>query len=152
MCRTQHWVIALLLTTTLLSVGVIITLLNQKSADRSAPIASEIASLTTGTMPKADIKTVSTGGITETVALEKANQLMPQNKIEGIQKVNYEGKLAYQITTAENSIYLDAKTGDVLIIMPRASAKPETVQVSYQTGHDEYERYEHEEEGEHDDD
>ena len=77
---------------------------------------------------------------------------MPQNKIEGIQKVNYEGKLAYQITTAENSIYLDAKTGDVLIIMPRASAKPETVQVSYQTGHDEYERYEHEEEGEHDDD
>ena len=94
MSRTQHWVIALLLTTTLLSIGVIITLLNQKSADRSAPIASEIASLTTGTMPKADIKTVSTGGITETVALEKANQLMPQNKIEGIQKVNYEGKLA----------------------------------------------------------
>lgn len=53
-------------------------------------------------------------------------------RVESVQKVNYEGKLAYQINTDRNTLYLNAMTADVLAMTPRLDSKPKTVQISYE--------------------
>ena len=94
---------------------------------------------------------VSSQTLTETLAKQKAQQLLPVDKVESVQKVNYEGKLAYQINTDRNTLYLNAMTADVLAMTPRLDSKPKTVQISYEPPryqqHEEHEEYE-----EHDDD
>lgn len=145
MTRTHHWLIAILMTSTLLCIGIIFTLLNQKqgtpknvSASNSLPNVAQTQALA---MP------VSSQTLTEALAKQKAQQLLPVDNIESVKKVNYEGKLAYQINTNQNALYLNATTSDVLAITPRLDNKPKMVQVSY-----EQPRYHEHEEDEHDDD
>ena len=149
MTRTHHWLIAILTTSTLLCIGIIFTLLDQKqvtstnfSASTNQPNIVQTQALA---MP------VSSQTLTETLAKQKAQQLLPVDKVESVQKVNYEGKLAYQINTDRNTLYLNAMTADVLAMTPRLDSKPKTVQISYEPPryqqHEEHEEYE-----EHDDD
>ena len=149
MTRTHHWLIAILTTSTLLCIGIIFTLLNQKqvtstnfSASTNQPNIVQTQALA---MP------VSSQTLTETLAKQKAQQLLPVDKVESVQKVNYEGKLAYQINTDRNTLYLNAMTADVFAMTPRLDSKPKTVQISYEPPryqqHEEHEEYE-----EHDDD
>ena len=159
MNRTQHWLMALLLTTTLLSIGIIITLINRSPMAVSQPPAQNAMAVSTmPEMPLEKTTPVNYSTLSEPLVRQKATALLPSQTIESVKKVNYEGQLAYQVTTAQNLLYLNAKTGDVLVMTPRPAQQLELVQVSYQAQNHEsdehqgsYEQGEHEE-GEHDDD
>lgn len=156
MTRTQHWLMALLLTTTLLSVAIIITLLTRHPNTASQPTATNGVALTTTTALE-PATPVNFTMLSEQVVRQKAAAILPAQTIESIKKVNYEGSLAYQIVTTQNELYLNAKTGDVIVMTPRIAQQPKTVQVSYheQTPAGYAHESDHEgeqEDGEHDDD
>lgn len=160
--RTQNWLIAILFTTTLVCVGVVISLLNGKfspsnATAQTAPINNDIK---TAVIPVSQTTnpTVTTGNtlLSEPTIRTTARQLLPAQTIQGVEKVNYEGQIAYQVTTDKAKLYLNAHTGNVMAILPLAPAV-QTVQVAYQPetgtgenmGESEHERHEHGERGEH---
>lgn len=148
MTRTHHWLIAILTTSTLVCIGIIFTLLNQQQVTPTNSSASDIVSNISQTQPLAI--PVSSQTLTEALAKQKAQQLLPVDTVESVHKVNYEGKLAYQINTNQNTLYLNAITADVLAMTPRLDSKPKTVNVSYEQPR--YQEHEKHEEREHDDD
>lgn len=154
--RTQNWLIALLFTTTLVCVGVMISLLNGKfspsnATAQTAPINNDIK---TAVIPVS--QTTSNTLLSEPTIRTTARQLLPAQTIQGVEKVNYEGQIAYQVTTDKAKLYLNAHTGNVMAMLPLAPAV-QTVQVAYQpetgtgenVGESEHERHEHGERGEH---
>lgn len=161
--RTQNWLIALLLTSTLVGVGIIATLLNQKSTVSLNPIVAK-------TLPIADVTTAqsnplisnakaimpvsqtNTATFTEKMAHQTAQKLLPLHRIVSVKKVNYEGKLAYEILTDQNQLYLNAQTGEVIAITPLIKPAVQTLQVNYQSQDHETYEHEREHEGEEDDD
>lgn len=159
--RTQNWLIAILFTTTLVCVGVVISLLNGKfnRTNQNAQIVSSEAK--TAVMPVSQIthSTPNNAPLSEQAIRTTASQLLPAQRIKQVAKVNYEGQLAYQIVTDQAQLYLNAHTGNVISIVPLAPAV-QTVQVAYQPNqHESEEHGEHgehfeqgEHEGEHDDD
>lgn len=175
MTRTQHWLIAIITTAMLLTLGIVISLNQQKKPQLQGVQAQTPTSLNLDAQDSG-LKTVAltvqpNATLSEATALQKTQQLLPMDTIEqgigqdnAVQKVNYEGKLAYQVTTRQHSVFLNAHTGDVLAITPNVN-RPETVQVSYQPntnaenfayerGEHKYSEREHDEgeHGEHDDD
>lgn len=159
--RTQNWLIAILFTTTLVCVGVVISLLNGKfqTAPALALTNNEIKSeAKTAVMPVSQTthSTPNNAPLSEQAIRTTASQLLPAQHIKQVTKVNYEGQLAYQIVTDQAQLYLNAHTGNVISIVPLAPAV-QTVQVAYQPNqHESEEHGEHgehgEHEGEHDDD
>lgn len=157
--RTQNWLIAILSTTTLICVGVVISLLNGKFNGATQNVQTPSIEPKTSVMPISQTNNPANNApLTEQTIRTTASQLLPAQTIQSVIKVNYEGQLAYQVTTDKAKLYLNAHTGNVISIVPLAPAV-QTVQVAYQPNHeregDEHgergERGEHEQ-GEHDDD
>lgn len=157
--RTQNWLIAILFTTTLVCIGVVISLLNGKfnQANQNAQSPANEAKPAVMTVSQTTPSQTNTAPLTEQTIRTTASQLLPAQTIQSVEKVNYEGQLAYQVVTDQAKLYLNAHTGNVMAIVPLAPAM-QTVQVAYQP-HEGEGRNEHEygengehEQGEHDDD
>lgn len=157
--RTQNWLIAILFTTTLVCVGVVISLLNGKfnQANQNVQSPANEAKPAVMTVSQTTPSQTNTAPLTEQTIRTTAHQLLPAQTIQSVEKVNYEGQLAYQVVTDQAKLYLNAHTGNVMAIVPLAPAM-QTVQVAYQP-HEGEGRNEHEygengehEQGEHDDD
>lgn len=153
MTRTHHWLIAILMTSTLLCIGIIFTMLNQQQTMPTNFISSKSQPKISQPQPLAVSVSSPTHTLTNELAKQKAQQILPVDKVESVQKVNYEGKLAFQINTDQNTLYLNASTGDVIALTPRLDNKPKYVEVNYeQPRYEEHEEHEEDEEHEHDDD
>lgn len=161
MTRTHHWLIAILMTSTLVCLGIIFTLLGQSPAQLSTPaqpLSVQAQPNTPNTAPMVVPVSTKSQAIGADIAKQKAQQLLPIDTIESVQKVNYEGKLAYQVNTNQNTLYLNASTAEVIAMTPRLDNKlnnqPSVVKVDYeQPRYQEREEHEeHDEEHEHDDD
>ncbi len=148
MTRTQHWLLAISLFITLVLIGITATLLLKPQAI-AMPINQQSTLQST---PAVISQTAVEKTLSEQTILQKVSQLLPTQTAENIQKVNYQGTLAYEVITRDNQLYLNGTTGDVLAITNRANASGyQTAQYTYQAS-DEDEGYDEEEyEGDDDD-
>ncbi len=129
MTRTQHWLLAISIFISLLLVGVVVSLGLKSQAE---PLNSTntpnqtISSLPTTT-------TVNGSALNEQAIAQKVAELLPAQMPEQVQKVNYQGVLAYQVTTASHQLYLDGTTAQVIAITDRTDIPAlQTAQYSYQ--------------------
>lgn len=130
MTRTQHWLLAISLFISLLLVGVVVSL-GLKS--QAAPAVS--TSTPTQTAASLPSTTTTTSALSEQAITQKVAELLPTQTPEQVQKVNYQGTLAYQVTTASNQLYLDGNTGQVIAVTNRTDIPTlQTAQYSYQGG------------------
>ena len=165
--RTQNWLTALLFTAVLVCIGVIATLLTQKNAVSPEPTVATATITSAAIIPA--IATPQTAGniipvsqntttpLSEPSIRQTAQKILPTQSVLSVKKVNYEGKLAYEIVTAENQLYLNAYTGEVIAMTPVLKPDTQLMQVNYQAENrrehdDEKRHHEDDENEEHDDD
>lgn len=150
MTRTQHWLLAISLFITLVLIGITATLLLKPQAIAMPINQQSTLQSTSAVMSQTAVEKT----LDEQTILQKVSQLLPTQTAEKIQKVNYQGTLAYEVITRDNQLYLNGTTGDVLAITNRANASGyQTAQYTYQNqASDEDEGYDEEEyEGDDDD-
>ncbi len=140
MTYVQRWLLAISLFITLLLIGVLASFVLTPRTN-AQPAAVTVQTATTPTISQ------SSNLLSEADVTQKVAQLLPAQSIEQLQKVNYQGVLAYEITTQANQLYVDRATGNVLALTNRAPQGLTTAQYTYQGDGD------HDEgEGEEDDD
>lgn len=164
MTRTQHWALAVSIFISLLLIGIVASLTlkatqNAEAANQTvlqdgnqANLAALGASLgansaVSSSATLSSSATVNNDALSEAMILQKASEILPAQTPTKIQKVNYQGVLAYEITTLHNQLYLSS-TGQVLAI----TNQPQNLQVANinRTNQGGYGQ-EDEEEGEYDD-
>ncbi len=123
------WLLAISLFISLLLVGVVVSLGLKSQA------AQAVSSSTPKTVASLPSTTTATSALSEQAIAQKVADLLPTQTPEQVQKVNYQGVLAYQVTTASNQLYLDGTTAQVLAITNRTDIPTlQTAQYSYQGG------------------
>lgn len=130
MTRTQHWLLAISLFISLLLIGVVVSLGLKSQAAQA--VSTSTPAQTIASVPST---TTTASVLSEQAITQKVADLLPTQTPEQVQKVNYQGTLAYQVTTASNQLYLDGNTGQVIAVTNRTDIPTlQTAQYSYQGG------------------